>query len=311
MATSASENPTQSWEDLYNWACRAYGLTDKTIQILEEQDCNTAEALAALTEDDLTDLEITVGQRRLVANMLADLRTAWDHNLRLERELRRAFPRGKYMIKAYYSEEEEENEDDVLEAVTISATDNEQDVVLIYCKAYITFLKTGKLEDGDQLFTFVEEAVAKMNDGVYKGALLLLPQETFLPRSLAEKLLDEGDMFPLRHTDSFITDVRRDVKLLMDREEEEEDGEEDYHEELETGTPERSTDPLLQTKTDVDPLLHLLHLLQPHPPSYTPSQLSSDDWQNPQPLLDEYWRGPDKVDPKTPVTFKTGKPDSR
>ncbi|CAH1243213.1 Hypp7061 [Branchiostoma lanceolatum] len=292
MATSGSDETARSWETWYNSACSAYGLNDNTIQTLEEEDCNTAQAFLALTEDDLKELDITVGQRRLVSNMLDDLKAAGDQNVKLEREFRRAFPRGKYMMKAYYSEEEEENEEDVLEAVTISCTDNQQDEVLIYCKAYITFLKTGTLEDGDHLFTFVEEAVTKMTDGDYKGALLLLPEDTFLPRSLAEKLQDEGGMFTLRHTDAFITDVRKDVKELLNRE--------DNHEKPEMRTPKGYTDPLLQTQYPRD--------------TGTPShELSSDYQLDLQSYLDklEYWERQGKMDPETPVSSKTGKPDNR
>ncbi|KAI8510263.1 hypothetical protein Bbelb_126910, partial [Branchiostoma belcheri] len=271
MATSGSmgsDETKKSWETWYNSACLAYGLNDNTIQILEEEDCDTAEAFVALTEDDLKELPLTVGQRRLVTTMLTDLK-AWGYNVQLETEFRRAFRRGKYMIKAYYSDEEEENQEEVLEAVTISTTDNLQDEVLIYCKAYITFLKTGTLEDGDQLFTFVEDAVTRMNDGDYKGALLLLPEETSLPRSLAEKLQD-GGLSILRHTDTFISDVRKVPDMT---------------------TPKRTPSTLLQP---------------PYP--YPPSQLSSDGWPDFETLLDEYWRGPKKIDPETPVSSKTGKP---
>ncbi|XP_078656981.1 uncharacterized protein LOC144903059 isoform X1 [Branchiostoma floridae x Branchiostoma belcheri] len=310
MATSGSKGSDatkKSWETWYNSACLAYGLNDNTIQILEEEDCHTAEAFVALTEDDLKELPLSVGQRRLVTTMLTDLK-AWGYNVQLETEFRRAFRRGKYMIKAYYSDEEEENQEEVLEAVTISTTDNLQDEVLIYCKAYVTYLKTGTPEDGDQLFTFVEDAVTRMNDGHYKGALFLLPQETSLPRSLAEKLQDEGCSI-LHHTDSFISDVRKVVKELWKREEEEEEeeekeeeeeGEEEEEEEDEEGwdsikpdmtTPKRAPSTLLQT---------------PYP--YPPSQLSSDGWPDFETLLDEYWRGPKKIDPETPVSSKTGKP---
>eukprot|EP00058_Branchiostoma_floridae_P002667 XP_002588155.1 hypothetical protein BRAFLDRAFT_68793 [Branchiostoma floridae] len=110
--------------------------------------------------------------------------------------------------------------------------------VLIYCKPYIVALNAGALdfdETGDELFDFVGEAMEMMDAGNYKGALLLLPEQTFLPRYLAETLQQKGQIFTLRHTDGFVSVVREEVdKLLEDEEEEDEDEE---HDETLTSTP--------------------------------------------------------------------------
>ncbi|XP_066295279.1 uncharacterized protein [Branchiostoma lanceolatum] len=215
--------------------------------------------------------------------MLEDMKitrelTARHDNNKLSAEFRKAFPTDRYTVEDHRLEEEGGSE--VLKAVAVSTTDNKQDEtkVLIYCKPYVAPLKTGKLEcdkNGDQLFDFVGEAMEMMDGGNYKGALLLLPEKTFLPRHLAEMLQQKGDIFTLRHTDRFVSDVREEVnKLLKDGEEEEEEGPDE---------PERTT-----------PINGQAHLLE-----VSPGELV---------LItgDEDRREHDKVDPRTPQTKSEG-----
>ncbi|XP_078606222.1 uncharacterized protein LOC144878938 [Branchiostoma floridae x Branchiostoma japonicum] len=214
-----------------DWASvgRAYGLNSDTIKVLKRKS-----SVLELSEDDLKTLPIPAEQRRLLYDMLEDLKTtrelaARHGNKKLAAELRRAFPKDKYTVEAHCLEEEGGSE--ILEAVTVSTTDNMQDEVLIYCKPYIVALNAGTLdfdETGDELFDFVGEAMEMMDAGNYKGALLLLPEQTFLPRYLAETLQQKGQIFTLRHTDGFVSVVREEVdKLLEDEEEEDEDEEHD------------------------------------------------------------------------------------
>ncbi|CAH1272167.1 Hypp4781 [Branchiostoma lanceolatum] len=236
-AGRGKEGVNEDWTSV----CCAYGLNKDTIKVLERGDCKSP--ILALTEDDLKTLPIPAGQRRLLNNMLEDMKTTLEltarhDNKKLAAEFRRAFPSDRYTVEAHCLEEEGSSE--VLEAVTVSTADNQQDEVLIYCKPYIASLKTGTLEfdkDGDQLFDFVGEAMEMMDGDNYKGALLLLPEKTFLPRQLAEMLQQKGDIFTLRHTDRFVSDVREDVnKLLKDGEDEDEE-EEEEHDKPEKNTP--------------------------------------------------------------------------
>ncbi|XP_035685474.1 uncharacterized protein LOC118422069 [Branchiostoma floridae] len=211
VPTSTSKKcVTEDWSSVR----RSCGLNNDTVK--ERKGCKSP--VLASTEDDLT----SVGhcRRRLLHNSLEDPRntaklTARYVNEKLAAELLQAFPKDIYTVEDHCLEEEGGSE--VLEAVTVSTTDNLQDQVLICCKPYIVALKTGTMDfdkTGDQLFDFVGEAMEMMDAGNYKGALLLLPEQTFLPRYLAEKLQQKGDIFTLRHTDGFVRDVVKYMKKV-------------------------------------------------------------------------------------------------
>eukprot|EP00058_Branchiostoma_floridae_P002669 XP_002588157.1 hypothetical protein BRAFLDRAFT_68795 [Branchiostoma floridae] len=121
-----------------------------------------------------------------------------------------------------------------LAAELLQAFPRDRYEILIYCKPYIVALKTGTLEF-DETGDFVGEAMEIVDAGNYKGALLLLAEQTFLPRYLAEKLQQKGDICTLRHTDGFVRDVREEVDKLLKDEDDENDEEE--HDEPERTTP--------------------------------------------------------------------------
>ncbi|KAI8508885.1 hypothetical protein Bbelb_127330 [Branchiostoma belcheri] len=138
--------------------------------------------------------------------------------------------------------------------------------VLIYYKGYSTYLKTG---------TLMEDTVTRINDSDHKVAL---PEETSLPRSLAEKLLD-GGYFILRHTGSFISNVWK-VPLILSA--------------GQNHTKEKPIHPATDTV-----------------PSHTPRrQLSSDSRSDMETRRKARFRGSDKINPEAPVLSKTRKPGS-
>ncbi|KAK3601168.1 hypothetical protein CHS0354_019167 [Potamilus streckersoni] len=57
---------------------RKHGLDDKTIQILEEQEIVTIAAVQGLSEDDLKDLGLPVGQRALLRELVKKLHASFD-----------------------------------------------------------------------------------------------------------------------------------------------------------------------------------------------------------------------------------------
>ena len=59
--------------DFKSW-CDTTGLKKETSELLTKQDLDTKEALVLVTESDITNLEMTLGQRKLLVKAITELR---------------------------------------------------------------------------------------------------------------------------------------------------------------------------------------------------------------------------------------------
>ena len=63
--------------DFKSW-CETKGLKKETSELLTKQDLNTKETLVLVTESDIANLEMTLGQRKLLVKEITELRKGYN-----------------------------------------------------------------------------------------------------------------------------------------------------------------------------------------------------------------------------------------